>query len=104
MACQLRIYTIKSGRLAEFTEFWRAEIVPLRRRFGFAVAGAWSEEATDTFAWVVCHPDFAAAAAAYYASPDRSGLSHDPGEFIERSELRMTEPVEGWDSGGAVVA
>jgi hypothetical protein len=104
MACQLRIYTLKPGSLEEFTDFWRGEIVPLRRRFGFTVAGAWSDAETATFAWVVCHPDFAAAQEAYYASPDRVGLSRDPGEFIERSEFRMMDPVEGWDSGGAVVA
>ncbi len=93
MSAQLRIYTIRPGRLDEFTDFWRAEIVPLRRRFGFAVSGAWSDDQTGTFAWVVSHPGFAAAEAAYYASPGRAGLSHDPAEYIERSELRLMEPV-----------
>jgi hypothetical protein len=97
MACQLRIYAIKEGLLDEFTAFWRAEIVPLRRSFGFAVDGAWSDAETSTFAWVVRHPDFAAAAADYYASPGRAGLSHDPGEYIERSDLRMVEPVASED-------
>ncbi|MGI8801291.1 MAG: NIPSNAP family containing protein [Solirubrobacteraceae bacterium] len=91
--CQLRIYSIRPGLLVEFTEFWRSEIVPLRRRFGFEVEGAWSDSETSTFAWVVCHPDFAAGNAAYYASPDRAGLSRDPGEFIEHAELRLLEPV-----------
>jgi hypothetical protein len=93
MQSQLRIYTIGDGQLDEFVDFWRAEIVPLRRRFGFDVAGAWADAATRTFAWVVTHPDFESAAAAYYASPDRTALSHDPGEFIESSELRMLESV-----------
>jgi hypothetical protein len=89
MACQLRIYTIKEGLLDEFTEFWRAEIAPLRRSFGFAVDGAWADVETSTFAWVVSSPDFAAAEADYYASPGRAGLSHDPSEYIDRAELRM---------------
>jgi hypothetical protein len=93
MASQLRIYTIKPGRLEEFTAFWRAEIVPLRQRFGFVVDGAWSDPNTSTFVWIASHPDFATANADYYASPDRGALSHDPGEFIEHSDLRLLEPI-----------
>ncbi len=94
MSCQLRIYSIRSGLLDEFTEFWCAEIVPLRRRFGFEVRGAWRDPQASTFAWVVAHADFAAAEAAYYESPDRAALSRDPGEFIEHSDLRMMELVD----------
>ncbi len=94
MRSQLRIYSIKDGLLGEFVDFWRAEIVPLRRRFGFDVAGAWADAETRTFAWVVSHPEFDRAAADYYDSPDRKLLSRDPGDFIESSELRMMESVE----------
>jgi hypothetical protein len=94
MQSQLRIYSIKDGLLDEFVGFWRAEIVPLRRRFGFEVAGAWADADSTTFAWVVNHEDFERAAADYYESPGRKSLSRDPGEFIESSELRMMEPVE----------
>jgi len=94
MRFQLRIYSIKDGRLDEFVDFWRAEIVPLRRRFGFEVAGAWADAETLTFAWVVGHSDFDRAAADYYDSPDRKQLSRDPGEFIESAELRMMDAVE----------
>jgi len=94
MRSQLRIYAIKDGQLDEFVDFWRAEIVPLRRRFGFHVAGAWADPETRSFAWVLAHPDFEQAAADYYASPDRSALSRDPGDFIESSELRMLDPVD----------
>ncbi|HEU0318847.1 MAG TPA: hypothetical protein VFR49_16050 [Solirubrobacteraceae bacterium] len=93
MASQLRVYRIKPGLLDEFTEFWRAEIVPLREAFGFAVEGAWADRETSTFAWVVGHPDFATGEAAYYASPQRAGLSRDPATFIEDSDLRLMERV-----------
>jgi hypothetical protein len=94
MQSQLRIYLIKDGLLDEFVDFWRAEIVPLRRRFGFEVGGAWADRGTRTFAWVVNHADFERAAADYYESPDRKALSRDPGEFIESSELRLMESVD----------
>ncbi len=93
MASQLRIYRVKPGLLEEFTAFWREEIVPLRLRFGFVVEGAWADPEGSTFAWVVGHPDFAAAQEAYYASPDRAALSRDPGDYIEHAELRLMEPV-----------
>lgn len=95
MPSQLRIYTIKPGLLDEFTAFWRAEIVPLRQGFGFAVDGAWSDVETSTFAWIASHDDFDAAAAAYYASPDRAALTHDPAEYIDAMDLRMVEAVAG---------
>jgi len=94
MQSQLRIYSIKDGLLDEFVDFWRAEIVPLRRRFGFEVDGAWADAESRTFAWVVSHADFERAGAEYYDSPDRRLLSRDPGEFIESSNLRMMEPVQ----------
>jgi len=94
MQSQLRIYSIKEGLLDEFVEFWRSEIVPLRRRFGFEVGGAWADAESRTFAWVVSHPDFERAATDYYDSPDRKLLSRDPGEFIESSELRLMESVQ----------
>jgi hypothetical protein len=94
MQSQLRIYSIKDGVFDEFVAFWRSEIVPLRRRFGFEVAGAWADPDTLTFAWVVTHPDFEQAAADYYDSPDRKALSRDPGEFIDSSELRLMQSVD----------
>jgi hypothetical protein len=94
MQSQLRIYALKEGLFDEFVELWRDEIVPLRRRFGFTVAGAWADPQTRTFAWVVTHPDFERAAADYYDSPDRLSLSRPPGEFIDSSELRMLDPVD----------
>lgn len=94
MSSQLRIYSIKDGLFDEFVAFWQAEIVPLRRGFGFEVDGAWADPQTRTFAWVVSHPDFEQAAADYYDSPGRKSLSRDPGEFIESSDLRLMETVD----------
>lgn len=93
MTSQLRIYEITPGRLEEFTRLWRAEIVPLRRSFGFEVLGAWSDAERSQFVWVVGHEDFARAEAEYYASPARAALSADPLEFISSADLRMFESV-----------
>jgi hypothetical protein len=94
MRSQLRIYAIKDGLLDEFVDFWRAEIVPLRLRFGFRVAGAWADPETRTFAWVLEHPDFEQAAADYYESPLRKALSRDPAAFIDSSDLHMLDTVD----------
>ncbi|GAC1437571.1 MAG: hypothetical protein NVSMB51_11930 [Solirubrobacteraceae bacterium] len=93
MTSQLRIYGITPGRLEEFTTLWRAEVVPLRRSFGFEVLGAWRDEAASHFVWVVGHPDFAQAEDDYYASPARRRLSADPADFIVTSDLRMLDTV-----------
>ena len=81
----LRIYTIKPGEMAEWIEDWRTLVLPLRRRLGFEVLGAWVSDETDTFAWLLGHdgPDgIEAANAAYYDSPERAALDPDPARHI----------------------
>jgi hypothetical protein len=92
---QLRVYTLHDGTFARFVEEWRAQVVPLRRRFGFEIKGAWGDEHTDTFVWVVAYDgDFAARDAEYYGSPERETLDPDPARHIASSEKRFLSPVE----------
>lgn len=95
----LRIYTITPGEMTEWVEEWRAQVLPLRRRLGFHVLGAWVSEETSTFTWLLGYdgPDgLAAANAAYYDSPDRAALDPDPARHIaEAREL----PVRALDVG-----
>lgn len=93
---QLRIYRIATGRMDQFIAGWRAGVVPLRRRFGFEVEAAWSSSAEDRFCWLVRYAGegtFEEADRAYYASPERKGLTDDPARFIVEAEALMVEPA-----------
>ncbi len=85
MEYQLRRFRIAPGKLDEFIDAWKAGVVPLRKRFGFQIHGAWSIGESNKFVWVIRYdgPEgFDAADAAYYASEERRRLSPDPAEHI----------------------
>ena len=92
MARELRLYTINRGQMDEFVRVWREGVLPLRRRAGFTVEGAWIVEATNQFAWVVSLPDesdWEATVEAYSQSPEPKDLDPDPVSFIARMELNF---------------
>ena len=92
MEYQVRRYRIAAGKMEEFVEGWRSQVVPLRVRLGFVVHGAWALDATNEFVWVLSHAgpgDFAAANDAYYASPERTGMDPNPAEHIEEIHETM---------------
>lgn len=91
------MYTIESGRLAQFVEEWRHSVVPLRRELGFEVVGAWQVPADDLFVWIVSYAgpgEFAVADRAYYDSPERAALSPNPARLIVRAETRLMRSVD----------
>lgn len=75
--------------MREWLEEWRQNVLPLRRRFGFDVLGAWVSE--STFVWLLGHDaDYDAADRAYYESDERRALDPDPARHIaEPRELRV---------------
>ena len=86
---QLRMYTIQEGRMGEWLLGWTRGVLPLRRKFGFRVDGAWVVEGENMFVWVLTYdgPDgFEARDAAYYSSPERASLTPDPAPLIEKAE------------------
>src|SRR5438309_1529260 len=86
---QLRMYTIQEGRMGEWLLGWTRGVLPLRRKFGFQVDGAWVVEGENKFVWVLTYdgPDgFEARDAAYYSSPERASLTPDPAPLIEKAE------------------
>ncbi|MEA2634274.1 MAG: hypothetical protein QOH92_1041 [Chloroflexota bacterium] len=88
MPDQLRMYTIKPGEMAAWLEEWERLIVPLRRRHGFEVVGAWTTE-HDQFIWILRHAGARTwddADAAYYGSPERTAMQPDPARHIAKSE------------------
>jgi hypothetical protein len=96
MATQLRDYRIRAGELDRFVEEWRTRLAPLRRAHGFEIPSAWTVPEEDRFLWLLVHPGgweaFAAADAAYFASPERAALDPDPARLIEeQATVRLTE-------------
>ncbi len=96
MTSQLRMYKAKEGELDAFIAEWRAQILPLRRKFGFRVDGAWAIRAKSEFIWILTYegPEgFEARDAAYYAAPERKAVSPDPARHLTQIDTRLMEPV-----------
>ena len=97
MELVLRIYTIKPGELEAWVAEWRAHVLPLRRRLGFEVLGAWASEEESTFTWLLGYdgPEgIAVANAAYYASPERAALDPDPARHIAEARQLPVRALE----------
>lgn len=94
MRYQLRDYRIRPGAMTEFVNEWRASVVPIRRRFGFEVVGAWSNAETNRFVWIIGHEaDFEEADRMYYTSPERTELSPNPARFIDETRTEFVSPA-----------
>ncbi len=96
MTSQLRMYQAKADELDAFVQEWREKIVPLRRKFGFRVEGAWSIPAKSEFIWIIGYdgPDgFEARDSAYYASSERKAVSPDPARHLVHIDTRLMTPV-----------
>lgn len=96
MTLQLREYIVNPGAMAEFVEEWRSRIVPLRKKAGFNVVGAWTVDGTDHFVWIVSYDgpkSWPEAEADYYGLPERKALQPDPGRHLAASSARLMKPV-----------
>lgn len=96
MVSQLRMYRAKEGELDAFIEEWRAKILPLRRKFGFKVEGAWTKRETGEFIWIISYegPEgFEARDAAYYDSPERKAVSPSPARHLAEQNTRLMTSV-----------
>jgi hypothetical protein len=97
MATQLRIYTINKGSLNQFAAEWRDMIAPLRQKLGFEIPGAWTNEATNQFVWLLRYDGPGAWEEqdnSYFASEERKAASPDPARLIARVEAYFVEAVE----------
>jgi hypothetical protein len=97
MELVLRIYTIKPGELDDWVSEWRANVLPLRRRLGFEVLGAWASVEESTFTWLLGYdgPEgIAAANVAYYASPERTAIDPDPARHIAEARQLPVHALE----------
>jgi hypothetical protein len=93
MTYQLRSYLVKPGEMDEWLTEWRENVVPLRRKLGFEIAGAWVIEDENRFVWIVgCEGDFQARDEAYYSSPERRAIDPDPARHLDEVETKMMRP------------
>jgi len=79
VAAQLRMYETKDGEPDACVQEWTRGVAPLRRTFGFTVAGAWTIPEEDRFVWFLSRDGdrkaFEERDAAYYASSERKVCS-----------------------------
>ena len=96
MKFRLREYTVKPGVMAEWIEEWRSRIVPLRRKAGFHVLGAWTIDGTDQFVWIISYEGPKAwheAEADYYGSSERKAVHPDPARHLAQISARLMSSV-----------
>jgi hypothetical protein len=96
MLCQVRTYKVREGDMDEFVALWRDHVVPARAQHGFTVLGAWRDDDSATFTWVVGHeaPDgWDAVDKAYYDSPERASLPRNPGDHLTDVQTLVMRPV-----------
>jgi hypothetical protein len=95
---ELRRNRMRAGCIDEFLDAWLRGVVPLRRRFGFTVLGAWVVEDADELVWILGYDGsdgFADADRRYYASPERVALDPDPAQWFMSSEcVRLRQVLE----------
>ncbi len=96
MTLQMRIYTINKGELEQFVQEWAEKIRPLREKIGFQVYGAWINEATNQFIWLMGYEGSEAwedRDQAYFNSPERKAMQPDPARLIARTEHYFVKSV-----------
>lgn len=96
MSTQLRTYRIRPGGLYAFAAEWREKIVPLRQRLGFEILGAWTDDTSGEFVWVLRHPGpepWDELDRSYHESDERRAMEPNPARWIESVEERFVDDV-----------
>ena len=97
MEYQLRHYRLAPGSREQFIEEWRETVVPLRRRLGFGVLGAWEMVDADEFAWIVSYDGedgYAAAEERYQEARVAENIDPDPKRHVTDATLRIMRAVD----------
>lgn len=94
MPTEVRIYTIKPGKLDEFIELFKNDIVPTSAAFGVRVHGAWRHDAENEFVWVRSYDD-EATLERYSNSPERAVYTPKTQACVESMAVRVVESVVG---------
>ena len=94
MATEVRIYTVKPGKLDEFVSIFVAEIMPTSAKYGVRVHAAWRNDEANEFVWVRSYDD-EQALSTYSNSPERALYSSRSHDCLEQTQVRMVESVIG---------
>ena len=94
MTTEVRIYTMKPGKLDEFEAIFKSELMPTSAAFGVRIHAAWRNDAANEFVWVRSYDD-AATLERYEASPERAKYSPRTHECISSTEVKTVERVVG---------
>ena len=82
--------------MEEWLREWREQIVPLRKKFGFRIAGAW-RIGEERFVWIPAIDgsldEFERAERNYYESPERKALDPTPTRHLTHIDLWMMTSV-----------
>jgi hypothetical protein len=97
MAQQLRVYTMKEGRLDDWVDLFHRGTLPLRRAHGFEIE-AWTAPETNQFVWLVTregtNEEFEAADEAYYALPEHTPIHEEALNYLDKGESWFLDPVQ----------
>jgi len=85
-----------AGRMEEWVRGWSEGVVPLRKKHGFRIDGAWIVKERDVFVWILSYDgpeDWKTQNDAYYASAARKALDPNPARLIVETKEWFISPV-----------
>ena len=93
MITEVRIYTMKPGRLDDFLDVFRTGIVPTSNAYGIQIHGAWRNDDKNELVWVRSYAD-GATLETYEKCPERALYSSKSKDCLESLEVRTVEAVQ----------
>lgn len=94
MVTEVRIYTMKPGKLDDFVRIFTEHIMPTSAAFGIRVHAAWRHDPKNEFVWIRSYDD-QATLERYSNSPERAVYTPLTQACIDTMEVRVVEPVVG---------
>jgi quinol monooxygenase YgiN len=94
MATEVRIYTMKPGKLDEFERIFTEHIMPTSAAFGIRIHNAWRHEEKNEFVWIRSYDD-EGTLERYSNSAERAVYMPLTRACIDTMDVRVVEPVVG---------
>ncbi len=96
MHYQLRTYTVNRGMMDQWVQHFNDIIVPLQRKYGMPVEGAWVNEDQNQFVWIRSFQDASeveSKEAAFYASPEWTQIVDHTRSHLARIQVEPMHSV-----------